>query len=279
MRQDHARCVRVIELQLYCLLTPLQRCKKRDMTCEDTVERTDSTDRDRRSSFAYSNDGQANPQVHPQLPMQSPAILESTPIMMSNEMQSQTVNSALQPDVNNFPDFSVTDDLGPLGFDFAYPEFFEQIMMPLDPGMGAPEALMMPPDVTDFTTQDLDFGTADIDFSFLANGLTRTPAQPEQLQPFVPPEGSIASIPTPGSEAGPRSEALSKSPWSWNHWIPPRGMHAFSGQSELDIKEDRVNAADQLTSPSARQNYHCSLDYEARDRMMRVVTQCTVSKL
>lgn len=192
--------------------------------------------------------------------------------------QVPAVDAMPAPDVNSFPDFSISDDLGPLTFDFGYPEFFENIMMPVDPGMGAPEAVMMPPDVSNFTS-DLDFGAADIDFSFLANGLARTPAPPEQLPPIAHNEGSIASMPTPGSEAGPRSEALSKSPWSWNHWIPPRGMHAFSDHPELDVREDRVNAADQLTSPSARQNHHCSLDYEARDRMMRVVTQCTVQKL
>lgn len=240
------------------------------MACEDTPERADSDER--RSSFAHSADGQ----MHPQMPMQSPAILDQGPPMMGTQVPAS--DPMAPPDVNNFPEFSMPDDIGSLTFDFGYPEFFENIMMPVDPSMGAPEAVMMPPDVSNFTS-DLDFGTADIDFSFLANGLARTPAPPEQLPPFAHPEGSIASIPTPGSEAGPRSEAMSKSPWSWNHWIPPRGMHAFSDQSELDVREDRVNAADQLTSPSARQNYHCSLDYEARDRMMRVVTQCTVQKL
>lgn len=242
------------------------------MACEDTVDRTESSDR--RSSYAHSVDGQVNPHM----PIRSPAMMEPLSVTMNSDLQGPPIDPMPQPDLNALPEFSVSDDFGPMNFDFAYPEFFEQIMMPIDPGMGAPEALMMPPDVSNFTS-DLDFGTADIDFSFLQNGLGRTPAPPEQLVPFAQPEGSIASVPTPGSEAGPRSEALSKSPWSWNHWIPPRGQHAFSDLSELDVKEDRVNAADQLTSPSARQNYHCSLDYEARDRMMRVVTQCTVQRL
>jgi len=240
------------------------------MACEDTLERAESDER--RSSFAHSTDGH----VPLQMPLQSPATFDPAQALMGNHVEA--ADPIPPSDINNFADFSMPDELGPLTLDFGYPEFFENIMMPVDPGMVAPEAVMMPPDVSNFT-QDLDFGTADMDFSFLANGLARTPAPPEQPLALGHPEGSIAGMPTPGSEAGSRSEALSKSPWSWNHWIPPRGMHAFSDQSELDVREDRVNAADQLTSPSARQNYHCSLDYEARDRMMRVVTQCTAHKL
>lgn len=168
-------------------------------------------------------------------------------------------------------------DMGNFDFNFGFPDFFEQIMMPIDPGVGAAEAIMMPPDVSNFT-QDIDFGSADLDFSFLSDGLAKTPA-PFMTIPASDSVGRAENGATPASEAGSRSEALHKAPWSWNQWIPPRGWHAFSDHPELDVTQDRVNAADQLTSPSARQNFHCSLDYEARDRMMRVVTQCTVHRL
>lgn len=102
------------------------------------------------------------------------------------------------------------------------------------------------------------------------------PLNDVQLDPHEPHHKSGT---TPSSEAGPRSEALKRSPWSWNSWIPPRGVGAFSGDAELNVREDRVNAADQLTSPSARQISHCSLEQSSRDQMIRIVTQCTVHKL
>jgi hypothetical protein len=163
-------------------------------------------------------------------------------------------------------------------FDSAFPEFFEHIMMPFPSnGTGTGDHVMRPPDVSNYT-QDLSFGAADIDFSFLDNPAAWTP-MPFQDFHMESVDAQPNTIKTPSSEAGPRSEALKRSPWSWNSWIPPRGVGAFSEHAELNVREDRVNAADQLTSPSARQILHCSLEQSNRDQMIRIVTQCTVHKL
>lgn len=163
-----------------------------------------------------------------------------------------------------------------MAFETVFPEFFEHIMMPFA-DVGNYDSIAPPPDVSNYT-QDLSFAAADLDFSFLDNPSiwTSMPLNDVQLDPHEPHRKSGT---TPSSEAGPRSEALKRSPWSWNSWIPPRGVGAFSGDAELNIREDRVNAADQLTSPSARQLSHCSLEQSSRDQMIRIVTQCTVHKL
>ena len=165
-------------------------------------------------------------------------------------------------------------DTGSVTFETVFPEFFEHIMMPFT---GTADHVVRPPNVTDYT-QDLNFGAGDIDFSFLDNPSAWTPMPFQDIQ-LDPPDSQPNTGRTPSSEAGPRSEALKRSPWSWNSWIPPRGVGAFSEHAELNIREDRVNAADQLTSPSARQISHCSLDQSNRDQMIRIVTQCTVQKL
>ena len=116
------------------------------------------------------------------------------------------------------------------------------------------------------------------DFSVLDNPSAWTPMPFQDVQ-IDPPDSQPNTGRTPSSEAGPRSEALKRSPWSWNSWIPPRGVGAFSEHAELNVREDRINVADQLTSPSARQISHCSLDQSNRDQMIRIVTQCTVQKL
>lgn len=167
-------------------------------------------------------------------------------------------------------------DNGSLDFESVFPEFFEHIMMPFN-GPGTGDTVARPPDVSNYT-QDLNFGAADLDFSFLDNPATWTP-MPFQDAHWDTQDVQFKTGKTPNSEAGSRSEALKRSPWSWNSWIPPRGVGAFSEDAELNIHEDRVNAADQLTSPSARRISHCSLEQSNRDQMIRIVTQCTVHKL
>jgi hypothetical protein len=167
-------------------------------------------------------------------------------------------------------------DPGSAAFESVFPEFFEHIMMPFS-GTGNGDHVMRPPDVSNYT-QDLSFGAADIDFSFLDNPAAWTPMPFQDFQ-LDPQDTQPGTGRTPSSEAGPRSEALKRSPWSWNNWIPPRGVGAFTEHAELNVREDRVNAADQLTSPNARQISHCALEQSNRDQMIRIVTQCTVHKL
>lgn len=165
-------------------------------------------------------------------------------------------------------------DAGSVTFESVFPEFFEHIMMPFN---GPVDHVVRPPNVSNYT-QDLNFGAGDIDFSFLDNPSAWTPMPFKDIQ-IDPPDSQPNTGRTPSSEAGPRSEALKRSPWSWNSWIPPRGVGAFSEHAELNVREDKINAADQLTSPSARQISHCSLEQSTRDQMIRIVTQCTVQKL
>lgn len=252
-----------------CLTLRLeQRCKKRKVECVDTEERRNSLERRLSTSVANDNTNKtaSQDQIDPMMGMQTAD---------SMQLSAQITQTGGPDDINTL--LGQPSEMGNFDFDFGFPDFFEQIMMPLDPGMSTGEVIVMPPDVSNFT-QDIDFGSADLDFSFLSDGLAKTPA-PFMSIPISDSTGRPENGATPASGAGSRSEALHKAPWSWNQWIPPRGWHAFSDHPELDVQEARVNAADQLTSPSSRQNFHCSLDYEARDRMMRVVTQCTVHRL
>jgi hypothetical protein len=182
--------------------------------------------------------------------------------------------TALNDSMPGLHSVDVSGDAGSVTFESVFPEFFEHIMMPFT---GTGDHVARPPNVSDYT-QNLDFGAGDIDFSFLDNPAAWTPMPFQDIQ-LDPTDSQPNTGRTPNSEAGPRSEALKRSPWSWNSWIPPRGVGAFSEHAELNVREDRVNAADQLTSPSARQISHCSLDQSNRDQMIRIVTQCTVQKL
>lgn len=165
-------------------------------------------------------------------------------------------------------------DLGSLNFDSVFPEFFEHIMMPFGSGTGLHDPIVQPPNVSNYT-QDFSFAAEDLDLSFLDNPASWTPIQPHE--PVAAPQESATR--TSSSEAGSRSEAIKRSPWSWSNWIPPQGVGAFSEFGELNVREDRVNAADQNTSPGARQVSHCSLQQCNRDQMIRIVTQCTSNKL
>jgi hypothetical protein len=158
----------------------------------------------------------------------------------------------------------------PMAFESVFPEFFEHVMMPFD-GSGPIDNVVRPPDVSNYT-QDLSFAAGDFDFSLLDDpaGWMSFP-----LDEMPDAQQTVAGR-TPNSEAGPRSEALKRSPWSWNNWIPPIGVGAFSERDELNVREERVNAADQLTSRNSRQISHCSLEQCNRDQMIRTITKCTV---
>lgn len=266
------------ELDLFCSssvfqrLTPRQRCKTRNIECVETEERQQQ---ERRVSVA--RDANQNGSVG------APSLAEST---MSNPKQApESTNHVAAVDnapsmndgLNGLSGMDATGNLGPMAFESVFPEFFEHIMMPFG-GNSSTDNVVRPPDVSNYT-QDLNFGAADLDFSFLDNPAAWTPMPFQEMQMDAPDTQQTNTGRTPSSEAGPRSEALKRSPWSWNSWIPPRGVGAFSEHDELNVREDRVNAADQLTSPSSRQISHCSLEQRDRDQMIRIVTKCTVHKL
>ena len=253
-------------------LTPRQRCKNRNIECVETEERQQQ---ERRVSIIRD--------VNHNGSVSAPSLAGST---MSNPTQdplptnnAAAVNRApaTREDLTGLSGLDSTGNLGPMAFESVFPEFFEHIMMPFE-GHGTTDNVVRPPDVSNYT-QDLNFGAADLDFSFLDNPAAWTPMPFQDMQVEAPDTHQSNTGRTPSSEAGPRSEALKRSPWSWNSWIPPRGVGAFSELSELNVREDRVNAADQLTSPSSRQISHCSLEQRDRDQMIRIVTKCTVHKL
>lgn len=172
----------------------------------------------------------------------------------------------------NTPDDFLTDGM-PLE-DFDFPDFFEQIMMPNFAINGTQDPIIQPPDVSNFT-QDVDLGPLDFDFSFLAGGLTR----PSSRQGTHDVDSSTQGFDsTPQSDVQLRSEAFKKSPWSWNHWIPTRTHNTFSDLTEINIEQQRVNEDDQLT-PGTERRLHCNIENEARDRMIRVITQVADTKL
>ncbi|KXL44605.1 hypothetical protein M433DRAFT_154938 [Acidomyces richmondensis BFW] len=159
------------------------------------------------------------------------------------------------------------------GVAHSFQDFFEQVMLPEAEFFG--QNTIMPPDVSNFT-QDLTFDSIDFDFSFLASGLTRPPtAQGDRM---IEGEGAFP-FETTKSDVQRRSEAFTRSPWSWNHWVPERNWHAFSGQEEINVQEDRVSACDQLTSPCSQRLVHCELDNTSRDRMIRTVTRIANDRL
>ena len=173
---------------------------------------------------------------------------------------------------NNAPDDYLNDGMQVTDFDF--PDFFEQIMMPNGPYDSTHETLIPPPNVSNFT-QDVDLGPLDFDFSFLAAGLTR-PSTAQGMQGEDRTANDVGS--TPQSDVQLRSEAFKKSPWSWNHWIPDRTHNTFSEQTEINIEHQRVSEDDQLT-PGNERRLRCNLENEARDRMIRVVTQTADTRL
>lgn len=161
-----------------------------------------------------------------------------------------------------------------LGFeDLRSADFFDSIMnMTQSEANGIHEALMVPPDVSNFVSEDLGF--TDYDFGLFAGGLTR-PSTAQGMRPE--PSTSSTSHTSPHSEAQLRSQAFENSPWSWNHWIPNPDHSTFAGQ-EINITEQRVNADDHLT-PGDRPYPFFALGMDARDRLLRLVTSIAASRL
>ncbi|KAI7617631.1 hypothetical protein KC343_g9404 [Hortaea werneckii] len=148
--------------------------------------------------------------------------------------------------------------------DVNFPDFFEQIMMPEG---GSRHQYAAPFDISNFT-QDLPIDSCDFDFSLLSTGLTRPPTANGYRQGHTDEANE-----TPHSDIHLRTKAFEESPWSWSHWIPERYSHAFSGQDEINVQENRVHSADQLTSPASIRIMHFDIEQPARDRMIRVVTK------
>ncbi|CAK4034249.1 Zinc finger [Lecanosticta acicola] len=233
---------------------PCKRCKTRDMVCVESEGRGGET----RHEGSTSNTGPL---------LETPVSLPRSTDATSRPEESVAVFTphGFQPDSLG-ADTSL-DDL-------SFPDFFEQIMMP---DYGPPTQLAIPPDVSNFTQDvNLDALDLDFDFTFLAGGLTR----PSTAHGF--PNGHQQAnhqASTPHSNAQLRSEAFQRSPWSWNSWIPPRNHHAFTGQEEINVREDGVSATHRHVSSSVHRAAHCELDGEARDRMIRTVTQVASSRL
>ncbi|KAI7354837.1 benzoate 4-monooxygenase cytochrome-like protein P450 [Hortaea werneckii] len=148
--------------------------------------------------------------------------------------------------------------------DVNFPDFFEQIMMPEG---GGRHQYTAPFDISNFT-QDLPIDSCDFDFSLLSTGLTRPSTASGHRQGHT-----NRTDETPHSDIHLRTKAFEESPWSWSHWIPERYSHAFSGQEEINVQENRVHSADQLTSPASIRIMHFDIEQPARDRMIRVVTK------
>ena len=173
---------------------------------------------------------------------------------------------------SNAPDDYLNDGMTMTDLDF--PDFFEQIIMSNVTYNSTHDALIPPPNVSNFT-QDVDLGPLDFDFSFLSSGLTR-PSTAQGMH-----RGDLSANDadsTPQSDVQLRSEAFKKSPWSWNHWIPDRTHNTFSEQTEINIEHQRVSEDDQLT-PGNERRLRCDLENEARDRMIRVVTHTADTRL
>ncbi|KAK3117131.1 hypothetical protein LTR53_001788 [Teratosphaeriaceae sp. CCFEE 6253] len=305
-RRTGRACAQCIKAKTRCdEQRPCKRCKTRQVACEESEARIQSASQPiarRTSSYeegvsSILQPGSSAQSLEPSLPdpihaQQLPNVKETelapaaalqqpTPSPSSRHFEDASLllglnsNSAPAPVMGRF---DATDGAyQPPGFnpaEMGFPDFFEQIMMP---GVGMPQhASVMPPDVSNFTS-DLTFDTGDFDFSFLASGLTR-PSSAQEHRPDV--GSSTAEVAQTGhSDVHLRSEAFRRAPWSWNHWIPERNSHTFAGQETIDVRQDRVDASDQLTSPDSVRLVHCNLGNPERDRMIRVVTQVAQKKL
>lgn len=184
--------------------------------------------------------------------------------------QSTSHNSGLLA-YQDLPDYgNAMQSLEPLQF----PDFFDQIMnMSSVQPNSMHQGLLAPPNVSTFATDD--FGLLlDYDFSLLADGLTRPSTAQGTRQDTQASEEMYAS---PQSHAQLRSEAIEKSPWGWNRWIPDKSHTTFSGQ-EINVSEQRVNADDQLT-PGHGTEHYLTLDLQVRDRILRLATSVAGSRL
>jgi len=154
--------------------------------------------------------------------------------------------------------------------EFAFPDFFDHIMNM--PSGSYQDQAFAPPNVFNFTSDD--FGTMDYDFALLAGGFTRPNTAYGTRHA---PEDPAAATTTPQSDAQLRSDAFERSPWSWHHWIPTKSHSTFSGQ-EINVTEQRVSTIDHST-PEGGLNPAISLELEARDRILRLVTSVADSRL
>lgn len=232
---------------------PCKRCKMRKTPCIPTEIRT-------RSCYGEERQG-------------------SSPVSASRDDDAaRAIVSLSTADLGDFafsndpPNDYLSDGMPMADLDF--PDFFEQIMMQDVANNSTHETIIPPPNVSNFT-QDIDLGPLDFDFSFLAAGLTR-PSTAQGMHDGDLSANDVGS--TPQSDVQLRSEAFKKSPWSWNHWIPDRTHNTFSEQTEINIEHQRVNEDDQLT-PGNERRLRCNLENEARDRMIRVVTQTADTRL
>ncbi|GIZ38255.1 hypothetical protein CKM354_000167600 [Cercospora kikuchii] len=236
---------------------PCKRCRTREISCVDTDARSVSLDD---STISSQNPAEAN----------APAQL-TTPSSLTHVLSNGPTSNA---GINDFAPFSIGQDdfvnAIPMS-DYGYPDFFEQIMMP-DLNSISQFHPQRPPDISHLT-QDLNLDGLNFDFTFLASGLTRPST----------PQGDNHALQETDAGTAPdvrlRTEAFNKSPWSWNHWIPERNHATFTGQEEINVRQDGINTDDQHVSPSIKRSVHCDLDHEARDRMIRVVTTVAQSKL
>lgn len=157
--------------------------------------------------------------------------------------------------------------------DFVFPDFFDQIMnVPPARSLEPQEPLLAPPNLYQYTADD--FGLMDFDFGLLAHGLTRPPS-PQDMRGNSNNTADMHA--SPHSDAHLRSEAFEKSPWSWGHWIPKKHHNTFSGQEIIAI-EQRINAGDQLTPGDGYQLTY-TMDLQARDRILRLVTSIAAARL
>ena len=185
-------------------------------------------------------------------------------------------NDATSATVSVFPlglgGFEDSDNLHDDYVDF--PDFFDSIMIPTAANDFTHENIVAPRDVSNFT-QDVDLGPLDFDFSFLADGLTRPPTA-QGVRSGESVSGHSSS--TTRSDIQLRSETFQRSPWSWGHWTPEHTHSTFSEQTEINIQQQRVHEGDQLT-PHDERRLHYSIENEARDRMIRIVTQTADTRL
>ncbi|EGP86300.1 uncharacterized protein MYCGRDRAFT_44386 [Zymoseptoria tritici IPO323] len=190
---------------------PCQRCKTRNIECIETQER-------------------------------------------QQERQSDSVQDAAAAEFENAPAINNNDFSGDAGidcmtFESTFPEFFEQVMIPLESGSSTFDNVVRPPDVSNFT-QDFSFNASEFDFSLLEDPAAWTETQ---LQHPLNKQ-TTTSAEVSRSMAESRSEALKRSPWSWNHWVPPSGVGAFAEHNELNVDEDLFSTSTLANSSDSRRS-------------------------
>lgn len=166
-----------------------------------------------------------------------------------------------------------------------YPDFLDRILQTRGPDedTSANIGVYTHPDVSNFL-QDLDFQFSDLDYPAIdlamfgdliptngfqphrhATALTesRTRVRP-QVRPGLP-------------EVSSRSDAFKRSPWI--HWNPNKHHHSFTGQDELNVDNGSLSVVEPpyASSPGNPVDGH-NLDADARDGMLAIVIQASISK-